>query len=79
MFRKLILSAVLTAGTVTGLTATPATADARPPAAFHHHFEVLVHCGHGWEVRGSYRDRWEAERAAQHLRHEGFRVEIREC
>jgi len=79
MIRKLILSAVIATGTVTGLTATASSADAHPPVEFHHRFEVLVRCGHAWEVRGTYRDRFEAERAARHLRHGGFRVEIREC
>jgi hypothetical protein len=77
MIRKLILSAVLATGTVLGLTAT---ADAHPPTDFHRHrFEVLVECGHRWEVRGNYVNRFEAERAARHLRHEGLRVQIREC
>jgi len=80
MLRKLILSAVVAAGTLTGLALTPTIADAHPPADFHHHrFEVLVWRGHGWENRGRYRDRFDAQRAARHLRHEGFRVEIREC
>jgi hypothetical protein len=76
MIRKLILSAVLAAGAVAGLTATPASADA---ADFHHRrFEVLVERGHRWENRGTYQNRFDAERAARRLRHEGFRVEIRE-
>ena len=76
MFRKLILSAVLATGTVAGLTATASTADAAP---FGHYrrFEVLVERGHCWENRGTFRDRFEAERVAQHLRREGFRVQVR--
>jgi hypothetical protein len=77
MIRKLILSAVLATGTITGLTTSAQTADARPPV-FRHRFEVLVEYGHRWEPRGSYATRFEAERTARHLRHEGFRVEIRE-
>ena len=77
MIRKLILSAVLATGTIAGLATTTQVADAHPPA-FHHRFEVLVECGHRWEPRGSFPDHFEAERLANHLRHEGFRVEIRE-
>jgi hypothetical protein len=82
MIRKLILSAVVATGTLTGLTASASSAEAAPPVPaipFHRHFEVLVECGHRWEVRGSYYDRHRAERVARHLRHEGFRVQIREC
>jgi len=79
MIRKLILSAVIATGTITGLTMTPSSADAAPPLAFHHRFEVLVQCGRQWENRGSYNNRFEAMRAARHLRHQGLRVEIREC
>jgi hypothetical protein len=80
MIRKLILSAVLAAGTTAGMVATASTADAHPPADFHRHrFEVFVECGHRWEVRGNYLNRFEAERAARHLRHEGLRVQVREC
>ncbi len=76
MFRKMILSAVLATATLTGFAAS--NADAHPPVEFHHRFEVLVRCGYGWENRGTFGDRFEAERRAEHLRHEGFRVEIRE-
>ncbi|HEX4609645.1 MAG TPA: hypothetical protein VH092_15710 [Urbifossiella sp.] len=75
MIRKLVLSAVLATGTLTGLAST---ADAQPPAVFHRRFEVFVQYGHRWEPRGRYFNRFEAEQAARHLRHEGFRVEIRE-
>ena len=78
MIRKLILSAVLATGTVAGLTASAQVADAHPPVAYHR-FEVLVKCGHRWEPRGSYGNRLAAERAARHLRHDGFRVQVREC
>jgi hypothetical protein len=79
MIRKLILSAVIATGTITGLSLTPATADAHPPAVFRHRFEVLVRCGHAWEVRGTYRDGWEAERAVRNLRHEGFEARVERC
>ena len=83
MFRKLILSAVLAAGAIAGVTATSATADAAPfdrGRDFHRRqFEVLVECGHRWENRGTFRDRQDAERAAHRIQREGFRVEIKEC
>lgn len=79
MFRRIMLSAIVGTGLATGLTMTPATADAHPPVEYHHRFEVLVRCGHAWENRGFYRDRFEADRAAHRLRHEGFVVEVREC
>ncbi len=81
MFRKLLLTAVLTAGTLTGITLTPATADAHPPVEHerhdrHHRFDVIyLHCGH-WENYGTYRDRDDAERAAHQLRHRGYDVRI---
>jgi hypothetical protein len=78
MFRKLILSAVMATGTVTGLALTPTAAEANSPVGYHQHrFEVLVLRGHRWENRGIFCDRYEAERVAHRLRHEGFRVEIR--
>jgi hypothetical protein len=83
MFRKLILSAVLATAAITGVAAATSTADAAPfdhGRDFHRRqFEVLVECGHRWENRGTFRDRQDAERAAGRLRHEGFRVEIKEC
>jgi hypothetical protein len=95
MFRKLILSAALATGTVTGLTLTPAAADAHPPAAVRHdredhrgdrdrhefrqRFEVLYSRGGCWEVGGTYADRCDADRAAEHYRCEGYRVEVRSC
>ncbi|MDB5309884.1 MAG: hypothetical protein JWO38_4086 [Gemmataceae bacterium] len=80
MIRNLILSAVVATGTLTGLTLTPTAADAHTPVEYHHRrFEVLVHSWHhGWQIHGTYHDRFDAEQAARHLRHEGFRVEIRE-
>ncbi|QJW99938.1 hypothetical protein [Frigoriglobus tundricola] len=77
MIRKLVLSAVIATATLTGLSLTPTAAEAAAP--LHRRFEVLVECGRCWEVRGVYHNRFEAERAAHHFRHEGFRVQIREC
>ena len=88
MIRKLILSAVIATVTLTGLSMSASTAKAAAPfdkdrgsdRDFHRRqFEVLVECGHRWENRGTYRDRYEAKRAAQRLRHKGFRVEIKKC
>ncbi len=84
MFRQLILSAVLTTATLTGLALTPAAADARPPVEYHRHdrhgrFEVFyLECGR-WENYGGYRDRDDAERAAHQLRHRGYAVKIERC
>jgi len=83
MFRKLILSAVMSTATLTGFAAS--NADAHPVEYYHHHhrFEVVVWHRYGWyrygrEQRGVFYDRYEAERHAEHLRHEGFRAEIRD-
>jgi hypothetical protein len=89
MFRKLILSAVLATGTIAGLAATSSTASAaegrwreedrrREEDRWHRRFEILVECRGCWENRGTYRDRFDAERAASHFRREGFRVQVRE-
>jgi hypothetical protein len=77
MFRKLILSAAIATATLTGLAATASTADAAA-LGYHRRFEVLAERHGCWENRGTYRHRSEAERVARHLRHEGFRVQIRE-
>jgi hypothetical protein len=79
VIRKLILSAVVATGTVTGLTLAPAAADAHPPVYNHYRFEVLVRCGHAWEVRGTYRDWLDADRAIRRLRHEGFDARVERC
>jgi len=85
MIRKMILSAVLAAGTLTGLALTPGTAEAHAPWAGHvyhhrhHRFEVFyLHCG-TWRAYGNYRDRDDAERAACHLRYRGYEVKIDRC
>jgi hypothetical protein len=80
MFRKLILSAVLATGTVTALSMTSGVADARPPIEHRfHRFEVLYRRGACWENGGVFCYRFEAERAAERLRCQGFLVEIRGC
>jgi hypothetical protein len=86
MLRKLLLSALLAAGTVTGIALTPAAAEARPPWSEHdrhdyrhNRFEVLyLDCGH-WKNSGTFRDREDAERAAHRLRSRGFAVRIERC
>ena len=83
MFRKMMLTALLAAGTLTGLALTPATAEARTYNEYRHHrerrFEVLyLDCGL-WKVKGDYCDRGAAERAARWLRHRGFAVKIDRC
>jgi hypothetical protein len=79
MFRKLLLSAVLTASSLTGLGMTAPAADAHPPVVRYHHeerFVVLVrHYGH-WDPYGTYRERCDADRAAERLRDRGFDVRI---
>ena len=80
MIRKLILSAGIATATLCGVLATPASASAGEPIGlFHHRYRVEVRCGHGWEFRGTYHSREDAERAARHLRHQGFAVRIERC
>jgi hypothetical protein len=80
MIRKLILSAVVAASTLTALTVTPSLADADPPALLpHHRFEVLAQRpGADWQSHGTYRLHAEAQLIAMRLRHQGFHVEIRQ-
>jgi hypothetical protein len=86
MFRRLMLSAVLAAGTVTGLAVTPNAAEAQPPAAGrydrhdHRHdqarFEVVYRHGRHWDSYATFRDRDDAERVARRLRYRGYDVRI---
>ena len=84
MLRKLLLSAVLATGTLTGLALTPAPAAARPPVEHGRHdrharFEVIyLDCGQ-WKNYGTYRDQDDAQRAAHQLRHRGFAVKVERC
>lgn len=79
MTRKLILAALIAAGTAGGLTAT---ASAQPPVAFDRHdhdrgrFRVLVRHRLHWDVHGTYRDRDDAQRAARRLERQGFDARI---
>ena len=82
MLRKTLLTAALAIGTFTTLDLAPSTAEARPPVhrrGHHGRFEVLIFRRGCWDNYGKYRDRFEAERAARHLRHQGFRVKIDDC
>ena len=76
MFRKLILTAALSAAALVGVAAT---AEAHPVYRHHEYrarFEVMVRdCGR-WQNRGVYRDREQAACAAQELRHHGFEVRV---
>lgn len=91
MTRKLILSAVLAAGAVAGVTMTPTAVEAAPPIGHDHdrdrdrdhdrhrvRYEVLVrHRGH-WDTYGTYRDRDDARRVAWMLERRGrdARIEV---
>jgi hypothetical protein len=86
MFRKLILSAVLATGTITGLTLTPTAADAQPVDCrhdrddhpeWHRRYEVLYRECDRWVIAGFFEDRCNADRAADNLRHRGLQVEVR--
>jgi hypothetical protein len=78
MFRKLTLSAILAVATLTYLIAAPSAADAAPTILPHHHFEVVVERGGAWQSRGVYHLQVRAEMLAARLRHQGYRVEIRQ-
>ena len=80
MFRKLLIATVLGLGLMTPLAMT-ARADAREPfreREEHRRLEVKYRRGfhHEWRFYGSYHERHEAMRAAEHLRHEGYEVII---
>ena len=91
MIRKMILSAVIATGAVTGMTLTPSAANAAPPIGHDHdrdrdrdhdrhgvRFEVQVrHRGH-WDSYGTYRDRDDARRVAWRLERMGYdtRIEV---
>jgi hypothetical protein len=80
MTRKLIMSAVLATGTLTGVVATACPAGAEVPALLpHHRFEVLARRnGSDWQSQGTFRLHAHAEVLAIRLRHQGFRVEIKQ-
>ena len=82
MFRKLFLSALLGIGTLGGLAATPASAEAHAPIYRHHahcRYEVrYLECGH-WRCYGTYGYRREAQRVIHDLRCRGFAVSLVRC
>ena len=75
MLRKLLLSAVLATGALTGLAVT---ADAHPPAHRPNHvrFEVLYRQHDHWDCYGTFGDRDDARRVARQLRHRGYVVRV---
>ena len=79
MLRNTVLSAAVALASLAGLAAVPATASAQPPVRHEWHrpkFEVLIRdCGR-WDCYGTYRDRDDAYRAAQHLRMRGYEVRV---
>ena len=80
MVRKLVLAALVAAGTLGGLTLTPGTAAAQPSGDHDRRdrgrFQVLVrHRGH-WDVHGTYRDRDDAYRAARQLERRGVDARV---
>jgi hypothetical protein len=78
MFRKLLLSAVLAVTAIGGIAVAPLAADAAPLPIRHYHvrYEVFYReCGR-WCCSGNYGERWEADRAAEFLRHRGFEVRV---
>jgi hypothetical protein len=78
VFRRILFAAVLSTGALAGLAATPAIADAHPPIRRPlPRFEVLVRDCEHWVVKGAYRDRDDARRAARMLRHKGLEVKVR--
>jgi hypothetical protein len=84
MFRKLLLTALLAAAA--GVTMTASTTQAAPPSTSgskendprlnYVRFEVFYFTHRHWERYGTYPILAEAERAAEHLRHEGYEVRI---
>jgi hypothetical protein len=78
VIRKLILSAAI-AATLISLVAVPSRAAADPPTVLpHHRFEVLAERGGTWQSHGVFQLRARAELLAVRLRHQGYRVEIRQ-
>ncbi|VTR94734.1 unnamed protein product [Gemmata massiliana] len=76
MIRKLILSAVIATGTLTGLTASSSNAEAAAPATFDRdrhgvRFEVQVRYRGFWKTYGTYRDRDDARRVVRMLERQG--------
>ena len=77
MVRKILLAVVLAMSTATAFV-LPSDLSASPPVRRHGHvhFEVLVRHRNHWDSYGTYHSRFEAERAAQRLRWQGYTVRI---
>ena len=84
MIRKLILSAVIAAATITGVSLSATTAEAASPGGFNHdrdrhvRFEVKVHHRGHWDTYGTYGSREEARRVVWMLERQGrdARIEV---
>jgi hypothetical protein len=76
MLRKLLLAAVLSATTLTGFGMTPLAADANPADYRCDHFRVIYRHNGYWSTYGVYCDRFNADCAADRLRHDGFEVRV---
>jgi hypothetical protein len=92
MLRRILLTGILGTGLFAGL-ALPAVTEAHERWDEHRHyeprhvephfrgFEVMYRrdACKPWESYGNYRERGEADRAAEHLRCDGFQVDVRGC
>lgn len=80
MIRKLILTAVVATASLSSLAVVSSQADADPPALLpHHKFEVIAQRdASDWQSKGTFRLHAHAEVLAFRLRHQGYRVEIRQ-
>ena len=79
MFRKIVLTALLSVAALGGLTVATPVADAAPlRSRFYHGTEYrVVYNNRGcWDVYGTYGNRNAAERVARNLRHRHFAVRI---
>ena len=76
MFRKLILTAALSAAALVGIAATTEAHPAYRHHDYHARFEVRVlDCGR-WQDRGADLDREQAACAARGFRRQGFAVRV---
>jgi hypothetical protein len=77
MFRKITLAGLtaLSFALPLGLTST-AQAEPAPNHYYHRVYEVQYRRHHEWHCYGTYREQCEADRAAHHLRHDGYEVRI---
>ncbi|MFL5342741.1 MAG: hypothetical protein ACJ8F7_21625 [Gemmataceae bacterium] len=85
MFRKIALTGLTVLGLALPLGLT-ATADAHEPRPYEHEhhrrdFEVNYrrNCDSPWRCYGRFDGEREADRAAEHLRHQHFEVRVEHC